>query len=124
PVIQAPMAGANATPPALVAAVSNAGALGFIGAAYMTAEQIGQEAAAIRALTDKPFGINLFAPIEAPRPTPEEHREAARRLAPFHAELGIAHGSPMSASSATFEQRFVAAMDSGARIFSFTFGLI
>ena len=61
PIIQAPMGGANATPPALVSAVSNAGGLGFLGAAYMPPEQIARETKAVRAATSRPFGINLMA---------------------------------------------------------------
>jgi NAD(P)H-dependent flavin oxidoreductase YrpB (nitropropane dioxygenase family) len=41
PIIQAPMAGGGDTPE-LAAAVSNSGGLGFIGAAYLTPEQIHQ----------------------------------------------------------------------------------
>ena len=47
PIIQAPLAGGGDTPD-LVAAVSNRGALGFIGAAYLTPEQIIATAAAAR----------------------------------------------------------------------------
>ena len=60
PIIQAPMAGGPATPE-LVAAVSNAGALGSLGSAYSTPEQIAADIKKIRALTDKPFNVNLFA---------------------------------------------------------------
>ena len=63
PIIQAPMGGANATPPALVAAVSNAGGLGFVGAAYMPPEQIARETKSIRDQTSRPWGINLFVPV-------------------------------------------------------------
>src|SRR4051794_39463339 len=87
PIIQAPMAGANATPPALVAAVSEAGALGFIGAAYMTPDEIAANARAVRALTARPFGVNLFVPTPAP---PEVDPAAAmRHVATYHAELGL-----------------------------------
>ena len=58
PLIQAPMAGS--TPPALVAAVSNAGALGSLGAGYLEPQSILDQAAQIRALTDRPFAIGLF----------------------------------------------------------------
>lgn len=50
----------------LVAAVSNAGALGSIGATYLTPEQIIERGRAVRAATSRPFGINLFAPGENP----------------------------------------------------------
>src|ERR687883_1044610 len=63
PIIQAPMAGGGDTP-RLVAAVCEAGALGSIGAAYLTPQQIDETARAVRGLTSRPFGINLFAPVK------------------------------------------------------------
>src|SRR3546814_3430437 len=53
PLIQAPMAGS--TSPALVAAVSNAGALGSLGAGYLEPQAILDQAAQIRALGDRPY---------------------------------------------------------------------
>ncbi len=41
----------------LVAAVSNAGALGSIGPAYLTPEQIIERGRAVRAATSRPFGM-------------------------------------------------------------------
>lgn len=58
PVVQAPMAGA--TTPELVAAVSNNGGLGTLAGAALSPEKIATDVAAIRALTDRPFGVNLF----------------------------------------------------------------
>jgi Dioxygenases related to 2-nitropropane dioxygenase len=58
PLIQAPMSGS--TPPALVAAVSNAGGLGSLGAGYLEPQAILDQATQIRALGDKPHAINLF----------------------------------------------------------------
>ena len=58
PVIQGPMAWTSMPP--LVAAVSNAGGLGVLGSGAMPAELIKQMADGIRAMTDKPFGANLF----------------------------------------------------------------
>ena len=46
PVVQAPMAG-GATTPAMVAAVSNAGGLGFLAAAALSPEKIASEVAEI-----------------------------------------------------------------------------
>jgi nitronate monooxygenase len=48
PIIQAPLAGGGDTP-ALVAAVCDAGALGFIGGAYLTPGQIAEAARRVRA---------------------------------------------------------------------------
>jgi nitronate monooxygenase len=61
PIIQAPMAG-GATTPELVAAVSNSGGLGSLGAGYMAADDIRKAITKIRSLTNKPFAVNLFIP--------------------------------------------------------------
>jgi len=58
PLIQAPMSGS--TPPTLVAAVSNAGGLGSLGAGYLEPQAILDQAAQIRALSERPFAIGLF----------------------------------------------------------------
>jgi len=52
------MSGSNT--PALVAAVSGAGALGSLGAGYLEPQALLDQAAQIRAATDRPFAINLF----------------------------------------------------------------
>ena len=61
PIVGAPMAGGPGTP-ALAAAVSNAGGLGFIPAAYVSAERLAQDIAAARAMTTGPLGVNLLVP--------------------------------------------------------------
>ncbi|KIG10648.1 NAD(P)H-dependent flavin oxidoreductase [Caballeronia concitans] len=58
PIIQAPMAGVST--PALAAAVSNAGGLGSLGVGAMNAEAARKTIRETRALTDKPFNINVF----------------------------------------------------------------
>lgn len=57
PIIQGPMAWASTAP--LVAAVSNAGGLGVLGVGFAPAGFIREQVAQTRALTDKPFAINL-----------------------------------------------------------------
>jgi nitronate monooxygenase len=61
PIVGAPMAGGPSTP-ALAAAVSDAGGLGFLAAGYRTAEAVQAEIAAVRSTTVRPFGVNLFCP--------------------------------------------------------------
>src|ERR1700759_931838 len=61
PIVGAPMAGGPGTP-ALAAAVSNAGGLGFIPAAYLSAYQFAADLAAARAATTGPLGVNLLVP--------------------------------------------------------------
>jgi NAD(P)H-dependent flavin oxidoreductase YrpB (nitropropane dioxygenase family) len=46
--------------PELVAAVSGAGGLGAMGCHYLTAEQVRAATAAIRAQTNRPFGLNFL----------------------------------------------------------------
>ncbi|WP_158903652.1 nitronate monooxygenase family protein [Burkholderia sp. L27(2015)] len=58
PIIQAPMAGVST--PALAAAVSNAGGLGSLGVGAMNAEGARKVIKETRALTAKPFNINVF----------------------------------------------------------------
>jgi nitronate monooxygenase len=121
PIIQAPMGGANATPPALVSAVSDAGGLGFIGAAYMTPDQIASTAREIRSRTSRPFGINLFAPVASPPLT--SAGRALAQLAPYHAELGLPTPTIQTGAPA-FDDQLAAALDTDATIFSFTFGVL
>ena len=63
PIVQAPMGGGPSTP-ALAAAVSGAGGLGFLAAGYKTIEAIRGDLVELRRLVPAgvPFGINLFAP--------------------------------------------------------------
>lgn len=58
PIIQAPMAGVST--PALAAAVSNAGGLGSLGVGAMNAAGARKAIRDTRALTAKPFNINVF----------------------------------------------------------------
>jgi nitronate monooxygenase len=122
PIIQAPLAGGGDTPE-LVAAVSNAGALGFIGAAYLTPEQIIATASTVRELTSQSFGINLFAPLISKYawrdPTP-----TLARLNPYFAELNLPAPSVPQSTGATFDEQLAAALESGASAFSFTFGVL
>jgi nitronate monooxygenase len=122
PVIQAPLAGGGDTPE-LVAAVCEAGALGFIGAAYLSPAQIIEAGKAVRARTGRRFGINLFAPQPAPA-MPTRPEQALARVAPFFAEMGLPPPSLPSTAGASFDEQLAAALDTGASVFSFTFGAL
>jgi nitronate monooxygenase len=82
PIVQAPMGGGASTP-ALAAAVSEAGGLGFLAAGYLPVESVRAEIAAVRELTERPFGVNLFAPPQ-PVPNPAAVERYARALARRH----------------------------------------
>src|SRR5262252_7469997 len=59
PIVAAPM-GPDMTGPELVAAVSNAGGLGILQAQFCTPRVFREESRRVRALTAKPFGVNLL----------------------------------------------------------------
>lgn len=86
-VIQAPMAGVST--PALTAAVANAGGLGFVALATFTAEQARQALEQTRALTDRPFGVNLFC-HEPAEPDPGRDARWLDRLRPDFARFDAA----------------------------------
>jgi nitronate monooxygenase len=121
PIIQGPMAG-GATTPALVAAACNAGALGSLGAAYLTPDRIASDIKAIRALTDKPFNVNLFAGAY----TPESRIDAAPMLAilaEIHAALAIPAPVLPAWPSDSFNEQLEAVLEARPAVFSFTFGI-
>ena len=64
PIVLGGMGGA--TSPELVAAVSTAGGLGVLGATRQNPEELARDAAAIRAATTRPFGLNLLLFMERP----------------------------------------------------------
>lgn len=72
PIIQAPMAGVST--PAMAAAVSNAGALGSLGVGAMDAAGARQAIEQTRALTDRPFNVNLFCHAPAVSDPAREQR--------------------------------------------------
>ncbi len=92
PFVGAPMAGGPSTP-ALAAAVTAAGGLGFLAAGNRSAEGVRADVAAVRALTAGAFGVNLFVPQAANTAAPgsavdpavhrsvEAYREALRGTA-------------------------------------------
>ncbi|HLE67365.1 MAG TPA: nitronate monooxygenase, partial [Burkholderiales bacterium] len=88
PIIQAPMAGGPSSPE-LVAACSVAGALGSLGFAYTQPEDMKKQAAAVRAKTDRPFGINLFVSPQPGRIDATAQAGALAALGPWYAEMGL-----------------------------------
>jgi enoyl-[acyl-carrier protein] reductase II len=61
PIILAGMGGVSMAP--LVAAVSNGGGLGVMGAANLSPDDLRTEIRRTRALTDRPFAVDLLAPL-------------------------------------------------------------
>src|SRR3954447_7879375 len=120
PVIQAPMAGGPSTPE-LAAAVSSAGGLGFLAAGYKTAPGMRAEIQAMRSLTDKPFGVNLFVP-QASVIRPETLQHYAASLAPDAERFGVSLGEPRHDDD-DWDQKLEALVDLAPAVVSFTFDI-
>ncbi len=81
PILLAGMGGRGAaTPPALVAAVSEAGGMGFIGGSGLSAEQIRDRIREVRSLTDKPFGVNCLLPASMDQDAVSDDAQMRERL--------------------------------------------
>lgn len=116
PIVQAPMGGGPSTP-ALAAAVAEAGGLGFLAAGYKPVDAVRADIEALRALTSRPFGVNLFAP-----PGP------AADVAPFAARLqgeaeryGAPVGEPRHDDDG-WEAKLALMAELEVPVVSFTFG--
>jgi nitronate monooxygenase len=92
PIVLAPLAGGPSTP-ALAAAVSEAGGLGFLAAGYAPAGDLDVEIDAVRALTGQPFGVNLFVPGR-PSTSTLELQEYAGHIRADALRLGVDVGIP------------------------------
>ena len=119
PIVQAPLAGGPSTPE-LAAAVSNAGALGFVAAGYKTPEAMAEEIAATRALTRGPFGVNVFAaePTVVPRSVLDAF---AGRVREATGHTGVEPGAPRSDDD-RFDDKLAALLADPVPLVSFTFG--
>ncbi|HEY0302005.1 MAG TPA: nitronate monooxygenase [Rhizomicrobium sp.] len=121
PIILAPMAGGIGSPE-LVAAVSNAGGLGSWAGAYATPQQVLDTAKQIRALTDKPFALNLFAGGYGVRPEVDAAPMLAR-VAEAHSKLGLPPPELPPNPDNPFEEQLAAVIEARPALFSFTFGI-
>ncbi|WP_153098882.1 NAD(P)H-dependent flavin oxidoreductase [Paraburkholderia hayleyella] len=122
PVVQAPMAG-GPTSPAMVAAVSNTGALGFLAAAPFSPEKLATEVAAIRALTPRPFGVNLFV-LDPAAPDDSTVRHALAAIDPLRAALGLPPGHPLEQYAPDFQAQLKMLVELRVPVVSFTFGVL
>jgi nitronate monooxygenase len=116
------MAGGPSTPE-LAAAVSNAGGLGSLGAAYTSPEKIAEDVAAVRRLTERPFAVNLFAPqgMEALR---GDVAAAETFLASYHGRLGLAAPKLPQKCHEDFDSQMEALIRARVPVVSFTFGTL
>lgn len=119
PILGAPMAGGTSTP-ALAAAVSNCGGLGFLPAGYLTAERFVADIASARSLTSGPLGVNLFVP--QPCVARDHELDAYREsLLPVARRYGVEPGRPQPDDDHWHAKLEVVA-DVVPEVVSFTFG--
>ncbi len=119
------MAGGTTTPE-LVAAVSNAGGLGSLGAAYLKPAEIIAAIERIRALTRKPFNVNLFAggyETLADRGADFDPEPMLEILAQIHSQLGLPLPTLPPAQPCPFREQLNAVLEARPPVFSFTFGI-
>jgi len=120
PVVQAPMGGGPSTP-ALTAAVSAAGGLGFLAAGYKTADAVREEIQEVRFRTSAPFGVNLFVPSGgSPAGRADVDRYAAE-LAVEADRYRVPLGTPLSDDDG-WSAKLAVVTDERVPVVSFTFG--
>lgn len=121
PIIQAPMAGA--TTPELAAAVSNAGGLGSLGAAMLSVDQLTEDAARIRSLSNHSFMLSFFTHTP-PGDTSAEEAAWRQKLAPYYKEFGVDPQAPASGGRAPFDEKYCeAVLRIAPKVAHFHFGM-
>ncbi|GAA4901982.1 nitronate monooxygenase [Streptomonospora salina] len=118
-VVAAPMAGGASTPE-LAAAVGSAGGLGFLAAGYLTAAAMSERIGRLRALTDRPFGVNVFVP-DRDTADPEALAAYRERLGPEAARLGTEPGAAVWGDD-DYPAKLAALRADPVPLVSFTFG--
>lgn len=121
PIIQAPMAGSDNAE--FVAAASEAGILGSLGAQYRTPEQIKTLIRDIRNLTDKPFAVNVFALPQLEKPSDEQIDSSKKHLAQYYDRFQTQVPSNQSVVDLiNSEDQLQAILDARVPVVSFTLG--
>lgn len=125
PIVQGPM-GNSFSPPRLVAAVSEAGALGSLGAYGLAPEALHASIEEIRAHTARPFAVNLWVPWPEEGQVVPDAAQFARALAQtqtFRDELGLAPPSAPTLSLPLYERQLEVLLALAPPVFSFVMGV-
>ena len=124
PIIQGPLGGLSSQ--RLTAAVSNFGGMGSFGAHSLAPDTIEEVIAQIRALTAKPFAMNLWVSMEDEGARTSDESAFNRSLAPlagYLAELGAPRPAYVPYSPARFDDQVRVVLDANVPVFSFIFGV-
>jgi nitronate monooxygenase len=122
PIIQAPMGSFSG--PALVAAVSNAGALGSLSCATLSARTARDQIEELRRASNRPFNLNFFV-HPAPGIDAQSTGRVRQRLAAYYDEFGLGTvPEPRGDLLPCFdEERLQLVLDLRPQVVSFHFGL-
>lgn len=120
PIVLAPLAGGPSTP-ALVAAVCEAGAFGFLASGYLTPAQLEEQLGELRSRTRRPFGVNVFAPA-AGASDPAVYAPYVDEIRRWAGQRGLQVGQPAFDDDGFAEKVELLARDPAA-VVSFTFGM-
>ena len=121
PIIQAPMA--SAATPEMVIAASEAGALGSLGAAYMSPDEIRSSIHQIRRATIRPFQVNLFSPPEPRKLSDSDVGRAMEPLRAIRQELDLTEPNEVPQFKDQFLAQLKVLLEENISIIGFHFGL-
>jgi nitronate monooxygenase len=124
PIIQGPLGGLSSQ--RLTAAVSNYGGFGSFGAHSLKPEQIRKVIREIKALTSKPFAMNLWVSMEdegASASTEEAFRRSLALLEKYIESVGGAKPSYAPYEPIRFEDQVQVLLEEGISVFSFIYGI-
>jgi nitronate monooxygenase len=125
PIMQGPFGG-NFSTPELVAAVSNCGGVGGYGAYTLTPQEIIEVNDKIKALTNKPYNINLWVSDTDASSEPianELYEEVKKIFRPYFDEAGITLPEKPPVFRSRFDDQVEAIMTISPKLFSFVFGV-
>lgn len=120
PIVQAPMAG-GATTPELISQVSEFGGLGSLGAGMTSPEKLNEQINEIKALTDKPFSVNLMVLSE--QESTDFSSPMPSWLVDYYQQLNIKVSLPEKPAE-MFANQLQVLIKNPVAVVSFTFGII
>ena len=105
----------------LAAAVCGAGGLGSVAGGYLSPDQLRDQVRQVRAKTERPFAVNLFAP-DVVAASAEEIEAALDLLEPFRRELGLSPRPGLESWAQPFDAQLMVLLEERPAVVSFTFG--
>src|SRR5215208_2765552 len=112
--------GGGPSTPALAAAVSEAGGLGFLAAGYRSAAAVRDDIAELRRLSGRPFGVNMFVPGPS-LAEPGSIDAYAETLAGEAESYGVELGEPMHDDDG-WDEKLALVAEERVPVLSVTFG--